>query len=84
MLNFDETEEIKMEQEAYEITMAERAKAERDGQIIAVTAAEYAKAAQHRSLLLTLRSTVKNDSYNVDKVAAAVIAAFDELEGAGC
>lgn len=84
MLNFDEKEEIKMEQEAYEITMEERAKAERDGQIIAVTAAEYAKAAQNRSLLMTLRSAVKNDSYNVDKVAAAVIAVFDELEGAGC
>lgn len=84
MLNFDEMEEQKLEQEAFALTAAERAKEELDGQIITVTAAEHARAAQNRALLITLRSAIQTDTYSVDKVVTAVVAAFDELDGRMC
>ena len=84
MLNFDEMEEKKLEQEAFEITMAERSKEELDGQIITVTATEYARAAQHKALLIALRTAVQTDSYAVERVATTVVSVFEELEGEGC
>lgn len=84
MLNFDEKQEAKLEQEAFEITMAERARKEREGQIVAVTATEFAKTAQYRALLLTLRSAMAGERYDLEKVAAHVVSTFNELEGAGC
>lgn len=84
MLNFDEREEAKMEQEAFEITLEESARKQWENQVIMVTAAEYARAAQYRALLITLRSAVDGESYDLEKVARYVVKAFDELEGAGC
>lgn len=84
MLNFDEREEAKMEQEAFELALAERVEAERHSQIIAVTANEYARAAQYRALLIMLRTAAGGERYDLEKVAAHVVAVFEELEGAGC
>lgn len=84
MLNFDEREEAKMEQEAFEVTMEESARKQRENQVIMVTAAEYARAAQYRALLIALRTASGGERYDLEKVAARVIDAFNELEGAGC
>ena len=84
MLNFDEREEAKLEQEAFALSMAEQAKEELDGQIITVTAAEYARAAQHKALLIMLRSAMDGDAYDLEKVARHAVNVFKELEGAGC
>ena len=84
MLNFDEMEEQKLEQEAFALTAAERAKEELDGQIITVTAAEHARAAQNRALLIMLRTAAGGERYDLENVAAHVVATFNALEGAGC
>lgn len=69
MLNFEKTEETKLEQEE---------------QLMVVTATAYARSAQYRTLLITLRSAVDGEGYDLEKVARHVVKAFDELEGAGC
>lgn len=94
MLNFDGREEIKMEQEAFAaeaklqdlraIEAELNALNERRNQVIMVNAAEYARAAQYRTLLMTLRSSTGGDGYNLERVASAVVATFEELEGLKC
>lgn len=84
MLNFDEREEARMDQEAFAIEAELQALNERRNQVIMVTAAEYARAAQYRSLLITLQTAVQPDTYALERVAAAVVTAFEKLEGAGC
>jgi len=69
MLNFEKTEETKMGQEE---------------QLMVVTATEYARAAQYRALLITLRSSVDSEGYDIERVTRNVVKAFNELEGAGC
>lgn len=84
MLNFDERQETKLEQEAFDLAMAERVEAERNSQIIAVTATQYARAAQYKALLIMLRSAMDGEAYDLEKVARHTVNVFNELEGVGC
>ena len=84
MLNFDEREEIKMEQEAFSIETELQAIKDRRNQAVIMTASEFAKAAQHMALLMVLRSAASGERYDIEKVAVHVVAVFNELEGAGC
>ena len=54
-------------------------------QYIYLSARQYARASQYYALLTTLRSALmSDDGYNVERVAKAVVSAFDELEGKIC
>ena len=54
-------------------------------QYIYLPARQYARAYQYYALLTTLRSALmSDDGYNVERVAKAVVSAFDELEGKIC
>lgn len=77
MLNFDEKEEAKMEQEAFAVSDVHE-------QAIYMSAAQFAKHSQYRVLLMTLQTVAQTDSYALERVATAIVAAFEKLEGAGC
>lgn len=79
MLNFDEREEAKMEQEAFAIAAAEQASS-----LITVPFELMAKAAQYEALLMTLRTAACGERYDLASVALHVVSVFNELEGAGC
>ena len=84
MLSFDEKEEARMEQEAFESSLTEMVRANRTPQIVVVTADEYARAAQYKALLIALRTASGGERYDLEKVAIHVVDTFNELEGAGC
>lgn len=83
MLEF-ENQNQSFEQE--EIPMPEdlREMAVHKNQALIVTPEEFARTAQYRTLLMTLRSATGGESYDLEKVARHVVATFNELEGAGC
>lgn len=55
------------------------------GQYIYTTVRQISRASQYYALLTTLRSALmSDDGYNVERVAKAVVSAFDELEGEIC
>ena len=77
MVNFDEREEARMEQEAFENSTIHE-------QVIYMSAAQFAKLGQYRALLMTLRSAINEQAYDVDRISRHIVVAFNELEGMGC
>lgn len=57
---------------------------ERMDRLIAAYTAESARADQYKALLMTLRAATYGERYDLEKVAACVVKAFNELEGEEC